>query len=163
MKKGSKNYFFVCYQHQLYDEDDDRAVRIGVGPLVFYKNNGEYKLSGTGDLLGGSYDGEMEEAYSHIKNADSIYAQRSIPEIIAGIQRRKYVNLLDAHFLLSDLKDQCPDIDDSIKVRRDISYSEYFLFISNNQDYSKAVTDLWDSFGFDYHWINDELLLHRVK
>jgi len=163
-EKESKNYFFVSYKHKLYDEDDDRAVRVGVRLLVFYKSTGEYKLSGTGDILGDTFEGEMKEAYGYSDEPDSKFVKPLIPEIIAGIQRRRYVNLLDAQFMLESLNEQYPGIEDAIRqLRRDIPYSEYFIFISNNPEYIQAITGLWDSFGFRYHWVDNDLLLHRSK
>lgn len=163
-EKESKSYFFVSYKHKLYDEDDDRAVRVGVGPLVFYKSTGEYKVSGTDDILGDTFEGEMREAYGYSDEAGTISVKPSIPEILAGVERRKYVNLLDVHFILEDLNNKYPGIDNTItQLRRDIPYSKYFIFISNNPEYIKAITGLWDSFGFRYHWVDNDLLLHRSK
>lgn len=137
---------------------------MGVGPLVFYKSTGEYKLSGTGDILGDTFEGEMKEAYGYSDEPDSISVKPTVPKIIAGVQRRTYVNLLDVHLLLEDLNNKYPGIDGTInQLRRDIPYSEYFIFISKNPEYIQAITGLWDSFGFRYHWVDNDLLLHRSK
>jgi hypothetical protein len=150
--EDSEKYTFAYYKHRNYDYDDDRGRLVGVGPVVFIKETGEYKLLGSGEMLLGDY--------FDFKNNFEKPSPLNFDEIMAKVIRRKYVNDADVFELKNDWENKFGDSD--LRLSYGVDWKNYLIVNSSNPEFLNFIKSFWTKLNLNFEIQNEkEILLSR--
>ncbi|TDW47294.1 hypothetical protein EV144_105313 [Flavobacterium sp. 270] len=155
----TQKYIFIGYKHRNYDEDDERGHLVGIGPIVYNKETGEYKLLGSGEYMAGDYIDYLRDT-----NAENEIPAKSLEQIISRIKQRKYVNADDHFFFMEIIEKEHPEFTSVITHDRNLNLSEHFIFKSENLIIQNKIIAYWKIFNFPYQIRNqNEIVLWRTE
>lgn len=149
--EDSEKYTFAYYKHRDYNYDDQRGRLIGVGPVVFIKETGEYKLLGSGEMVLGDYfDFNQDFKESSPLNFD---------EIMAKIIRHKYVNDDDVFELQLYWEGKFGASNLSLEYNRGLDFRNYLVVNSPNRDFLNFIKFCWTELRLPFEIQNEEKIL----
>lgn len=154
----TEKYSFAYYKHQNYYLDDERGRMIGVGPVVFIKETGEYKLLGSGEVIFGGYFDFSEEV------EPEPFQNPSLEQIKKDILRRNYVNMDDLSFLEINWIEQFENPSMTITFQRGSDFNKFIIAKSKNSSFLDFLKEFWSDLNLDFEMIaEDELMLCRIN
>lgn len=153
---NTEKYSFAYYKHQNYYLDDERGRLIGVGPVVFIKETGEYKLLGSGECIMGDYFDFNEE------EEEEPFQIPSFEQIKKDILRRNYVNMDDLSFLVINWKEQFGDPSVEMIFQRGSDFGKFIIAKSENSSFLNFLKEYWLDLNLNFELIAaDQLMLCR--
>lgn len=155
-------YIFIGWQHKIYEPDDERGHRIGVGPIAFNKETQEYKLLGSGELLNEEYS---EYLFSSENDSDNSPVIPNREEVKSGVLRRKHVNREDIYYLVENFNKEIGEAEYYLEHSRylNIDISKQAMVNLDNESAISYLMTFWDEIGLTYTRISQtKLLVNRT-
>ncbi|RZJ69545.1 hypothetical protein [Flavobacterium sp.] len=152
--EDSEKYGFAHYKHRDCDMDDQRGRLVGVGPVIFIKETGEYRLLGALESMD----------YLQPEQECPVVVLPSLEEIKEKIIRHKFVNDGDIFDLQSYWEDKFGDPDMNLTYYKGFDFRNFTNLGSSNKDFLAFIKSLWTELQLPFE-ITDEnqLVLSRRK